>query len=291
MVKAHLSKAVDGAALAAARVIGNGQWAAQTEANKIFNTNFPSGFLGISSVQNPPNLTFQVAADGSNQITVTSTAVMPTTFMKVIGQPQVNVFSTGQATRRLVDLSFVVDRSGSFAISLEPGAKRGSTVCGIYFDQNNDRVSLVMFAGNTIVMDPIRNTTRGFDKTTINSHIAGATTVGFTGSSEGIYQGWDQLRRIPNGNQSGLRIIVMFTDGSPNTFSGQFNEDRIHQSRPEHSTPIFSFGEWTGGQNNPEAQGLYQIYGTLGFTQSAIGYSDRHNLYFRRCQHNLYPTQ
>ena len=72
VVKAHLSKAVDGAALAAARVIGNGQSVAQTEANKIFNTNFPSGFLGVSSVQNPPNLNFQMAADGSNQITVSS---------------------------------------------------------------------------------------------------------------------------------------------------------------------------------------------------------------------------
>src|SRR5437667_1842433 len=53
LVKAHLSKSVDGAALAAARKIGEGQAAAQAEANKIFNTNFPNGFLGVTSVQNP----------------------------------------------------------------------------------------------------------------------------------------------------------------------------------------------------------------------------------------------
>jgi len=261
VVKAHLSKAVDGAALAAARVIGNGQSAAQTEANKIFSTNFPSGFLGVSSVQNPPNLNFQVASDGSNQITVTSVAVMPTTFMKVIGQPQVNVFSSGQATRRLVDLSFVVDRSGSLQ-SVWNQVQSAAQQFVAYFDQNNDRVSLVMFAGNTIVMDPIRTTTRGFDKTTINSHIAGATTVGFTGSSEGIYQGWDQLRRIPNGNQSGLRIIVMFTDGSPNTFSGQFNGTGFTNLAGALHTNDFPLVNGQG-QNNPEAQGLYQIYGTL----------------------------
>ena len=158
-----------------------------------------------------------------------------------------------------------------------------------YFDQNSDRVSLVMFAGNTIVMDTIRTTTRGFDKTTINSHIAGISTVGFTGSSEGIYQAWDQLRRIPNGNQSGLRIIVMFTDGAPNTFSGQFNGTGFANLAGALHTNDFPLVNGQG-QNNPEVQGLYQIYGTCGFPRSAMGYSDRHNLYFRH-QYKLYPTQ
>lgn len=261
VVKAHLSKAVDGAALAAARVIGNGQSAAQTEATRIFNVNFPSGYFGASSVQSPPTLNFQVAADGANIITVSSTAVMPTTFMKVIGQQQVNVFSSGQATRRLVDMSFVVDRSGSLQ-SVWNQVQSAAQQFVSYFDQNNDRVSLIMFAGNTIVMDPIRTSTRGFDKTTINSHIAGAATVGFTGSSEGLYQGWDQLRRIPNGNQSGLRIIVMFTDGAPNTFSGQFNGTGFANLAGALHTNDFPLVNGQG-QNNPEAQGLYQIYGTL----------------------------
>jgi serine/threonine protein kinase len=66
IVKAHLSKAVDGAALAAARYIGDGQSAARAEANKIFGANFPNGFLGVSSVQSPPNMDFSVGADGSS---------------------------------------------------------------------------------------------------------------------------------------------------------------------------------------------------------------------------------
>ncbi len=80
IVKAHLSKAVDGAALAAARYIGDGQSAARAEGNKIFGANFPNGFLGVSSVQNPPNMNFSVDAEGSNVITVESNAVVPTTF-------------------------------------------------------------------------------------------------------------------------------------------------------------------------------------------------------------------
>ena len=265
VVKAHLSKAVDGAALAAARVIGNGQSVAQTEANKIFNTNFPNGFLGVSSVQNPPNLTFQVAADGSNQITVTSVAVMPTTFMKVIGQPQVNVFSSGQATRRLVDISFVVDKSGSLA-SVWSQVQSAAQQFVSYFDQNVDRMSLVMFSANTIVTDTMRPTTRGFDKTTILSHIGGLNSGGNTGSAEGMYQGWDQLRSVTAGNQSSLRIIVFFTDGAPNTFSGQFNVQNTPGVMVSRTGALFTSDYPNVGvgssTNTPNLAGLYQIYGT-----------------------------
>ena len=31
---------------------------------------------------------------------------------------------------------------------------------------------------------------------------------------EGLYRGWDELRSVPTGTQSGLRIIVLFTDGA-----------------------------------------------------------------------------
>src|SRR5262245_11732024 len=72
MVKAHLSKAVDGTALVAVRYIGQGQSTAQTEASKIFYTNFPNGFLGTNN-NAFPNFTFAYnATDGSNIITVNS---------------------------------------------------------------------------------------------------------------------------------------------------------------------------------------------------------------------------
>ena len=61
VIKSNLSKAVDAAALAAARTIGEGQSAASAEANKIFNVNFRNGYLGVTSVQNPPLIDFSVA--------------------------------------------------------------------------------------------------------------------------------------------------------------------------------------------------------------------------------------
>ena len=34
---------------------------------------------------------------------------------------------------------------------------------------------------------------------------------------EGLYRGWDELRSVPGGSQSGLRVIVLFTDGASNS--------------------------------------------------------------------------
>src|SRR5690349_11905670 len=50
VVKAQLTKAVDGAALAAARNLNSGN--PRQEAVNIFNANFPNGFLGTTSVTN-----------------------------------------------------------------------------------------------------------------------------------------------------------------------------------------------------------------------------------------------
>jgi len=39
---------------------------------------------------------------------------------------------------------------------------------------------------------------------------------------EGIYRAWDELRSVPNGQQSSLRIIVLFTDGASNSVDGDY---------------------------------------------------------------------
>ena len=64
--------------------------------------------------------------------------------------------------------------------------------------------------------------TRGFDLGSIDSHIDNATYGGGTSTADALYQAWDQLRTVPPGSRSGLRIVVLFTDGSPNSFPGQF---------------------------------------------------------------------
>src|SRR5688572_15326314 len=82
LVKAQLSKAVDGAALGAARNLNGGD--PKGEATRIFKANFPVGYLGTSSVTDPAsdpgffNLT-TVPATGLNVVTVRASAKLPTT--------------------------------------------------------------------------------------------------------------------------------------------------------------------------------------------------------------------
>ena len=115
VVKAQLTKAVDGAALAAARNLNTGN--PRNEAAKIFSANFPDGYFGTTSVTPTSDASFFTSTvnptSGVNIVTVTATAVLPTTFMKLGGFNEVNVSSTGEAQRRLVDLSLVLDVSGS----------------------------------------------------------------------------------------------------------------------------------------------------------------------------------
>ena len=103
VVKAQLTKAVDGAALAAARNINSGD--PRGEAAKIYRANFPVGYMGTTSSTDPADAGFYssqvIAASGVNIVTVTATAVLPTTFMKLGNFDTVTVSSTGEATRRM----------------------------------------------------------------------------------------------------------------------------------------------------------------------------------------------
>ena len=115
MVQAQLSKAVDGAALGAARMLNSGN--PRQEAATIYRANFPAGWMGTSSSTSPSDAGFYnldtVVASGVNVVTINATAVVPTTFMQLANFQELTVRATGEATRRMVDLSLVLDVSGS----------------------------------------------------------------------------------------------------------------------------------------------------------------------------------
>src|ERR1700694_4762537 len=93
VVKAQLTKAVDGAALAAARNLNSGN--PKAEATVIFKANFPVGYLGTTSVDPTTAAGFfkstTDAASGVNTVTVTATEILPTSFMKLANFNQVTV--------------------------------------------------------------------------------------------------------------------------------------------------------------------------------------------------------
>ena len=83
-----------GAALGAARMLNSGD--PRGEAVNIFKSNFPAGYMGVSSVTDPTsaanffNLTTN-SATGVNIVTVQASAILPTTFMQLANFQQVTV--------------------------------------------------------------------------------------------------------------------------------------------------------------------------------------------------------
>ncbi len=217
VVKAQLTKAVDGAALSAARSLNSGS--PRTEAERVFRANFPTGYLGTTAVTDPASTPgfFAVntnAATGVNTVTVTASATVPTTFMRLASFTDLTVTSSGEATRRMVDLSLVLDVSSSIGSQWATVRDAVRNFIGA-FDQNSDRMALLTFGNGAAVLDPMPSS-RGFNKSGLVNDVPSSLPGGSTNMVEGLYRGWDELRSVPTGTQSGLRIIVLFTDGASN---------------------------------------------------------------------------
>jgi Flp pilus assembly protein TadG len=220
VVKAQLTKAVDGAALAAARNLNSGN--PEAEAGTIYRANFPIGYMGTTSSTNPGEAGFftSVVNEGSgvNIVTVKATAILPTTFMKLGNFDTVTVYSEGEATRRMVDLSLVLDVSGSIGPAWSAVRDAARTFINS-FDAAHDRLALMTFSDGSRVLDQMPSA-RGFNKTGMMADVPNTLPGGSTNMVEGIYHAWDEVRTVPAGSQSGLRIIVLFTDGAANGVPG-----------------------------------------------------------------------
>lgn len=223
LVKAQLTKAVDGAALAAARNLNSGN--PRGEAARVFTANFPTGYLGTSSTTDPTSAPgfFSSSVDaqsGVNIVKVKASTTLPSTFMNLSSTKQMTIGSEGEATRRMVDLSLVLDVSSS--IGWRWSAVRDAARSFVNsFDQNNDRLALVFFGNGARVVDAMP-ATRGFNKAGLMADIPNSLPGGSTNMVEGLYRGWDEVRSVPAGQQSGLRVIVLFTDGASNSVPGDY---------------------------------------------------------------------
>jgi Flp pilus assembly protein TadG len=257
VVKAQLSKAVDGAALAAARNLNSGN--PRAEAAQIYRANFPSGYFGTSSSTDPSASGFfssvAIQSTGVNIVTVSASATLPTTFMRLGNINQVTVSSTGEATRRMVDISLVLDVSSSIGPAWSAVRDAARTFVNS-FDQVNDRVALVTYSDGARVLDAMQSS-RGFNKSTVMADVPGTLPGGSTAMVEGLYRGWDELRAVPTGSQSGLRVIVLFTDGASNSVPGVYDATGIAKGLRTYDFPQ-NVGD-TNGQtwNSPHITGLY----------------------------------
>ena len=189
-------------------------------------------------------------------MTVTATTNMPTTFMSLGNITDVPVRATAEATRRMVDLCLVLDTSGSLGFRW-PAVRDAARAFVNAFDENTDRFCLIRYSSGAPVLQPM-TVGRGFNKPAVMSAIPQSLPGGFTAMAEGLHHGWDELRTVPNGQQSSLRIIVLFTDGAANSVPGIY--DISPGSAKGLATSDFPKNNPDPDgmtRNNPAFQGLY----------------------------------
>ncbi|MEM5290109.1 VWA domain-containing protein [Paraburkholderia sabiae] len=228
MIKARLDSAVDGALIAAGQAVTRGASQAEqisnatTAANAFFAANYPTGFLGSTATLSAPSVKID---KGTVTIDLAAQASVPLTLMQIQGFKVLNVATTGEAIRRDLDLSFVIDVTSSMSDTTTQAAVRsGSTGFLNNFNTSTDRVSLMHFATGTVVDVPFKSDqTRGFDRTTMTTKINGYSFGGNTASVDAIWNAKYQLDHVIT-QPSSLRVIVFFSDGAPNSFAANFTK-------------------------------------------------------------------
>lgn len=234
-VKARLNAAVDAAAIAGARALATGVddatriANAQAAAARFYNLNYPDGFLG--STRGAPSTTAVHESTGHWRITVSGSAEMPTTFMRVLGPMGTDVGALGEAIRRDLDVMLVMDTSGSLGPPTSPSSTFPTLKNAAINDFINkfsagaggDRVGLVSFSSGAVIDVPINKTAaRGFNRTQVNNAINALPLGGATASGEGMRKGVGELDAVPSAVRSSLRVILFFSDGAPNIVNAAF---------------------------------------------------------------------
>jgi Mg-chelatase subunit ChlD len=228
LIKAKLNAAVDAAAVAGARASTEGQSQSQQRENaiaaaeKFFAANYPDGYLGTVAKISTPAVTFDSPSPGRITVDVNARVTAATSFMRVLGIGEFDVKAEAQTIRRDLDMAFVVDTSGSMSGVGAEVRKQASAFLD-KFSPSSDRMALIHFSIGAEVDQPIKTDgSRGFNRNAMQNDISHFSFGGLTNSAEGFWHGRNQLNSIPPARRSGMRVIVFFSDGSPNTFASVF---------------------------------------------------------------------
>lgn len=235
-VKAKLNAAVDAAAVAGARALSEGSndsarvAAARQAAKDFYLANFPDDFLGAKRIPlEDKDIEALPESNGQWRVTVTGSAVMPVTFMSILGFDKVPVTASGQTIRPPWDVMLVLDTSGSLGPPTSssdtlPKLKAAAINFLNTFNSGSDLVGVVSFASGGVVDVAIKKDgTRGFVQSDVVTAINALAVTGSTAAAEGMRLATNEINRVPSASRSRLRAIIFFSDGAPNDVPATFN--------------------------------------------------------------------
>ena len=222
LAQVQLARAVDGGALAAARVLRNGEEAARLEAEAVARANgVATGVRGIDT-----SLAFGTNDRGENTVTFRATRTLPTVFIRIFGIDQMNLAAEAEAAVPPLDIVMVLDVSGSLEQAgwwVWEALQDASRSFVALFSDQIDQIGLVSFQLSAHHDFQMRHNFRIPITHAINNLSPGGDTniqQGFVLAREQLQSSWAR--------PSAAKVVVFFTDGRATAVRSQFGgQDRI----------------------------------------------------------------
>jgi hypothetical protein len=267
LIQTKLQMAMDSAALAGARSLSRGDDSAtqitnaEATARSYLSANFPQGYLGVST-PTINSLSVNTTVANVRSVTIAASATVPVMFFGSLGASAVTVGATATATRRDVNVMFVMDRSGSLANSGSCAPlKNAATGFISKFSNGTDNVGLETFATSSRMDFPLATdfNTAGTPVSTIINEV---TCSGATNSAQALWQGYQALATL---NQpAALNTILFFTDGQPTAVTATMARASGSGCSSTSYTGVFTVGFQTSSPFSPVATG-----GIMGYNAPA----------------------
>ncbi|MGH9379442.1 MAG: vWA domain-containing protein [Thermoanaerobaculia bacterium] len=211
VTKARLSRAVDAAALAAARALRTGEDVARREALAVA--------LANEVVVADGDIGFGTNDRGEDTVAVSALQRLPTIFMKVVGIDRMDVRASAEAAVPPLDIVLVVDISNSLCLADAWGSLESAATGFVdRFNDDIDQFGLVSFqivAADLVELDqPFKNEVTG--------QLEALRTAGDTNIQEGLRLARLQITNPALTRPNAAKVVVFFTDGRATAMRGNF---------------------------------------------------------------------
>lgn len=218
--RVRISRAVDGGALAAARVLRSGQAAAREEAESVARANGVVHGVDGTVLE----IEFGTNDRGENTVLVSASRPLPTTFMRVLDFQELTVAAEAEAAVPPLDILLVLDTSGSLAAAGAWDELQDAAIAFVeYFSDEIDQMGVVSFQVSAHDVFELRHTFR----LDVSNAIESMVSDGDTNIQQGLGHARAQMQ-LPAARPSAAKAVVFFTDGRPTAVRGAFGgQDRI----------------------------------------------------------------
>jgi len=275
-IKVELSKAVDAAALAAAKNISNPYVDLEDLVDEVGRENFTPGLLGSL----PGSLSFTMTRPDEHKVAVIGSVATDTIMAQMFGIDTITVSSSGVGEKNKVEIMLVLDRSGSMSGPMSRPTTAASSFVDFFADtQAEDKMGLVTYATGVVVNAPLSTNFVSNIKSKINAISIDDVDL-YTNMEDALDQCDDDTARngsatttltdqtgVP-GDQRVLQYIVFFTDGNTTACRGNYIDSNGDTVIAKFRRNGVDYDGVLVGQSSTDGDYLYHPYTGQALTAS-----------------------